>query len=45
MKACMGVDVQLQPFLNSALDEASSQVQARTHRIGGFVDPSVSLEI
>jgi len=28
MKACVGVEVQLHPFLNSALDEARSQVQA-----------------
>jgi len=30
MKACVGVEAQLNPFLNSALDEASSQVQAPT---------------
>jgi len=28
MKACVGVEAQLHQFLNSALDEASSQVQA-----------------
>jgi hypothetical protein len=56
MKACVGVEVQLHQFLNSAIDEASSQVQASaplnhrerpvgTHRIGGFVDSSDSLEM
>jgi hypothetical protein len=28
MKACVGAEVQLHQFLNSALDVASSQVQA-----------------